>query len=100
MIPGTTPTHTFKLPIGNEEIKSIRIIYSQNNNIVLIKDMDEIAVSTDGATVQLSQEDTLKFTNSDIAEIQLRILTNDDAALASKIMKLRIQKHLENEVIS
>lgn len=96
---GTTPTHIFKLPFDVSEVKAVRIIYSQDDKEVLIKEKDDLTIDGTTATVILTQEETLKFHCNGYIEIQVRILTDGDIAMASKIIKLLVETCLEDEVL-
>ena len=61
MIRGTTPTHQFILPFGVENIKSGRVIYSQDGQVILTKEISECALEEQTITIKLTQEETFKF---------------------------------------
>lgn len=94
---GTTPTHTFTLPIEAEALLSVRIIYSQNGNVVLTR--NDATLEGNTATVKLTQEETLSFSSGSRAEIQVRALTAGGDALASDVISVHVDKLLENEVL-
>ena len=100
MIRGTTPVHIFQLPFDTECIKSIKILYAQNGRVVLEKNTQQVQLSGQTATVNLSQEDTLAFCSEDAAEIQLRILTVEGQALASGVIPCGVGRLLEDEVLT
>ena len=99
MIRGTTPVHTFQLPFDTGCIKSIKILYAQNGQVVLEKNTRQVQLQGSTATVNLSQEDTLAFSSADTAEIQLRILTEEGQALASGVIPCGVGRLLEDEVL-
>ena len=41
MYRGTTPTHTFRIPIDPHDIKDVKVNYSQNGKLVLCKRLCE-----------------------------------------------------------
>lgn len=113
IIRGTTPYHTFTIPLLAEEISTIYITYSQNGQIILDKGSEDIILTnlldlvddpedlTDEeklwcqAELHLSQEDTLKFkfypaARKNIAVIQIRLRAIDDEAYASDPIHERI----------
>ena len=87
IVRGTTPYHTFIVPMASESIDEVYITYLQNNEVVLDKDktaviIEDIVFETENAevddtelveeekeeiapasqiTLHLTQEDTLKF---------------------------------------
>lgn len=99
MIRGTTPTHIFKLPFEKDVIKAIRIIYAQNNQIVLVKNTEDCVLENGTATVKLTQEDTLSFDSSKSVEIQVRVLTAGEDALVSNIKCISVERCLDKDVI-
>lgn len=114
IIRGTTPYHTFGLPLRAEQISEVWITYMQNEAIVLDKTLtggDIELVNTEDlldnasmecspndfsqAILHLSQEDTLKFefykaAEKNIAVIQVRFLDIDGEAYASDPLNDRI----------
>ena len=102
MIQGTTPTLLFNLPFSASLIKSAEIIikYVDNYKKVLIK--KELADCELGETTigtKLTQEETLQLPAPAKALVQLRILTNDDVALATETYTVSVKKLLTDEVI-
>lgn len=130
IVRGTTPYHTFIVPLASQEIDEVYITYLQNGEIILDKDKNDIEISdveleTENAhmenleeviieenestssqvTIHLSQEDTLKFkfypaAEKNIAVVQLRILDTNGEAYASDPITERIYGVLKEGVIS
>lgn len=125
IIRGTTPYHSFILPMSVADIQEIYITYLQNDSVVLDKtgtditlvdnnddlenasveslDENEVEVSCT-ATVHLSQEDTLAFhfypaAEKNIAVVQIRILDVDGEAYSSDPMRERIFGVIHDGVI-
>ena len=99
MIRGTTPTHTFTLPFKIDEIKNIKIVYVQNNNVILAKYMKDCTLHDYTVETVLSQRDTLQFDSSCSVQIQMRILTVKGKALVSTVTRLSVDKCLDDEVL-
>lgn len=99
MILGTTPTHTFTLPLETDLCKEIRIIYAQDDQVVLVKTLSQCNAEGNVVTVRLSQEDTLRFNCKKLVQIQVRVLTKNDEALASFIKLVDPYQCLESEVM-
>jgi hypothetical protein len=97
MIRGSTPTHTFNCKLDPELIHKVRVLYSQNNVLVLKKEDEDCEKDGQTIIVKLSQEDTLKFKEGKV-EIQLRVLTSTGESIPSKIHTVNVNKLLENEV--
>ena len=112
---GTTPYHSFILPMHADEITEIYVSYTQNGQMILDKtsadaEIHDIVDSYENAsmeelteeelnscqvTLHLSQEDTLAFrfypaAEKNIAVIQVRVLAVDGEAYASDPIHERI----------
>lgn len=84
IIPGTTPTHTFTLPIEASQISCARFVYSQEGEVKVIKKDDDVRLSGNEAETTLTQEDTLKFTPGVVVSLVLRVRTLGGQALANE----------------
>lgn len=100
MIKGTTPTHIYTLPIDTVNIKTIAITYAQNGTVKLTKCTEDCTFDGNNVSCRLTQEDTLKFDGDACVEIQVRVLTVGEDALASHIMRTRCCDCLSDEVIA
>ena len=99
MIRGTTPTHTFDLPVSPAEFKNIRIVYAQDNVIILKKELKHCNVTDNTITLTLTQEETLKFSHKKPVRIQIKALTTDDEVVATPIHIVAVGECLDDEVI-
>lgn len=106
MIRGTTQLHTFFMPFDLSAIREVYITYQQNNQEVIEKNINEISFDYQrkAINVELSQYDTLLFhpytvPGSDIVNIQIRIVTNNDKVMASHVMRTRIYDIIKQGVI-
>lgn len=124
IVRGTTPYHSFILPLLAEDISEIYITYLQNGEVILDKGSADVTIdnvvdllenasmenlteeelNSSQVTVHLSQEDTLKFTfypaaRKNIAVVQIRLLTTDGEAFASNPIRERIFGVLKDGVI-
>lgn len=100
MIRGTTPTHRFTIPIDAELVKEVRITYEQDGKLLVEKTEKDCTIEEKTLSVKLTQEDTLKFSSKKKADLQVRILTTNDTALATEILKLEIEDVLNEEVLT
>lgn len=96
---GTTPTHTFTLPIDAAQIDKLRITYVQKEKIVLKKTEDDVAIDGNAVRVKLTQAETLQFDESSGAfvSIQIKVLTTGGDVLASEIFKVHPLQILDEE---
>lgn len=121
---GTTPHHSFVLPLKTEDISEVYITYLQNNKIIVEKSISDVQIidiedeyenasmnepledfiSSCELTIHLTQEDTLKFhfypaAEKNIAVVQIRVLTTEGEAYASEPIHERIFGILKDGVI-
>ena len=99
MIQGTTPTHYFTLPFDTSVIASARVIYSQNEKVILKKDLSQCQCDGKVLSCKLTQEETFLFIHPRAVQIQLRILTTSDDALNSDILTVSCERCLDDEVL-
>lgn len=94
---GSTPTHTFTLTLDADWIDKVRVLYSQNNELVFRKEGDKVTVDGQKVIVELTQEDTLRFSEG-IVEVQLRVNTTGGKSIPSQIYSIPVSRLLEDEV--
>lgn len=99
MIRGSTPTHTFSLPISTDLIKSLRLTYVQSGRTVLEKTEKEVRMNGKQISLKLTQEETLAFDISYRVKIQLKVLTADGSVLVSQIFEQSAESVLNEEVL-
>lgn len=99
MIRGATPTHIFKLPFEVDYIKCARIIYSQNDKIVLEKETTDCNMQGNTISVCLTQEETFNFDCHYLTQVQLRVITIEGNSLVSNIFWLDTNKCLHEEIL-
>lgn len=120
---GTTPYHSFIIPLLKEDIDTIFITYLQNEEIIIEKEKEDMTLENlvdilveDGvdieeipdeeknscqANIHLTQEDTLKFhfypaAKRNIAVIQVRVKSMDGEAYSSDPVHERIMGVLKD----
>ena len=98
MIRGTTPTFIFNLPFDVSNIKSAYITIKSRGTEVE-KAVTDCSLNGTTITVKLTQEETLALPESQIAGVQLRVLTNDNDALASDVFPIKVEEILKEGVI-
>lgn len=100
MIRGTTPTHTFTLPFDTNLVKCVKVIYAQNDRVILTKKTDDCILSENKVKVKLTQEDTFAFDCKYTVQIQIRALALDGDSLISDIYTVSVGKCLDDEVLT
>lgn len=98
---GTTPTHTFILPIDTSDIHRIRIVYSQCGEVLFTRESQKGEVTIEGSKVitTLTQEETFKIDHEKVVEIQLRVATHADEVANSQIIRVSAERCLDSEVL-
>ena len=99
MIRGTTPTHCFNMNIESSRISSLMVIYAQSGTELFRKSKRDGTLEEGVFRVRLTQEETLKFDHERDVEIQVRALTKDGTALASRIYVIPVGQCLNSEVL-
>jgi len=95
---GCTPLHVFSV---NRDLRESRVFltYKQGDDVIVTKTNEDMEISEDGIAVGLTQEDTLKLKASRRVEVQLRYVNSDGLAEASDIIKMNVDKILQDGVI-
>lgn len=100
MIRGTTPQLDFSLPFEVSNIKKAWVTFSQYNREIFTLENEALSMDGSQVSVKLTQEQTLSLSQNNSVEIQLRILTHNDTALASNIMKTDVGRLLKDGEIA
>lgn len=98
MIRGTTPAHVFNLPFETSLIQEVRVTYAQGGAKVLEKTEADCTLEDKCIIVELTQEETLKFTARVNVEVQVKLLTTAGEVMASKIQTVSVERCLNEEV--
>lgn len=99
MFKGTTPTHSFEVPLDTSLIKEVKITYSQRDKEILVKRTGDCTIGEGVISTRLSQEDTFLFDGNVTATIQLRVLTTGGDALMAEPIMMAVGKCLDDEVL-
>lgn len=97
---GTTPTHTFTLPISVELIKTVEITYAQGCKVVLRKGNADVQMEGCKVAVHLTQEDTFALNPEMPLEIHLRPLLTNGKVPDTMIIYRSVSKSLSQEVLT
>ncbi len=100
---GTTPTITLNIKdeIDLSQVTEVWIYFSQQNKVKIDKTIEDVTIDTanNTITVLLSQDDTLGLKSGD-AIFQMRMLLQDETALASKDSKVTVNEVYKGGVIT
>lgn len=101
MTQATTPTFTLTLPSTIDLGDAEHVVFTiEQNGYVLSKDETSgVSVSSNVATIELSQSDTVNFTGEMKARIQLNWTYIDGSRGATKIKEVDIYENLYKDVI-
>ncbi len=99
MIRGTTPTLEFEMPFETNIIAEAFVTLSQNDVVVVDKQLQDCTCDTNKLSVRLTQEETLKLDCKCKTEIQVRVRTVEGEALASCIITVNTDRILKDGVI-
>lgn len=96
---GTTPTIQITInDIDLNEMQNIYVVFEQNGYI-LKKESSDLDIEGNIISVLLSQEETLNFKEG-TCNIQLRMITKGEVAIASPIKTTKVYRVLNKEVIT
>ena len=95
---GTTPTHTFRVPIDLTSAAVLKVYYKQGYEVLVEKEKPDLVVTPSTITVQLTQEETLRFADGQI-KMQIRARMPNGKAVKSRVKTTSADELLKNEVI-
>jgi hypothetical protein len=98
--PGTTPEHTFTLPVPTDNVKSVRIFYLVDDVVILQKETADVTMDGNKIKLTLTQEDTLKFLGAEKASVQLQVLSTGNSAFMSYQFHVAVGKSAATEVLT
>ena len=101
MFRGTTPQLIFHINFDTSRIKQLYVTIKNERKepTVIEKTIEDCELDGEIISTTLTQEETLQFKGNEKINIQLRILTNEDIALASQLFPLTMEKILKDGVI-
>ena len=97
-IRGTTPTHTFELPIALDFVRYLTITYKQDGEVLVKRRLEDCDVHENIVAVTLDQQESLSFLPDEIAEVQLKLLTKGGRVVASPTYRIAVEDALDTEV--
>lgn len=102
--PGSTPSHTFKIPFKGEDCSLASVSYKQGGKTILTKRCAIFEpVETDATkctiTIDFSQAETLRFADNKDISIEINLITNDRKRHVSKPFDIRAGEQYERRVI-
>jgi len=99
MVRGTTPMLEFTLPFSTDLLAEAYVTLSQDKKVVVDKPLGELERNGNRLSVRLTQEETLLLDSERKTEIQVRVRTQENEALASDIITVNTDRVLKDGVI-
>lgn len=96
---GSTPTFVFSLPADAACFTEIEILFMQDTREVLRVSRPSLTLKGKEVSFVMTEEQSLAFAPSRIAEIQIRLATPDGMVLISEIRTLPIRKKYPEDAI-
>ena len=94
---GTTATNTFAVDVDLRDA-TVFVSYEQDGEVIIEKTGDDLTITEDSVSLDLTQEDTLAFRPGKVF-IQLRYVTAGGAADASNIISTTFERIIKDGVI-
>ena len=96
---GCTSVESFKFPFDASDVKSIFITFKENGETIIEKTLDDCTFGEGVVSVKISQEDSLKFSDNAIVQVQIRVKLTNDETTKSNIMETYTDNILKDGVI-
>ena len=95
---GTTPTKTFSV---NADLRTaaVFITFVQNEKVLITKTGEDLTITETAVSCDLTQAETLKLSPEVEVEIQIAYVMENGTADRSNIMRERVEKAQQREVI-
>ena len=95
---GTTPANVFMVDVDLRDAVKLYVTYKQGGKTIIEKTIDDVEITEESVSVELTQADTLKFKNGEV-QMQIRARLPDGTALASDIMTASVSAILKDGAI-
>jgi len=89
----------FTLPFSTDLLAEAYVTLSQDKKVVVDKPLGELERNGNRLSVRLTQEETLLLDSERKTEIQVRVRTQENEALASDIITVNTDRVLKDGVI-
>lgn len=99
---GTTPKFIFTLPnsITIDDVVNTELVFTQNDEIVITKKLEDFTTSTNQLTITLTQEDTLKLKGNSSLYYQIKLLLKDNSVITSDIITNMVYNSLSESILA
>ena len=99
MTRGTTHTHIVTTPFVVDTVAEVLIAFKQENAEIVRKVTPDCIMSGNTISVNLTQEETFRFTDKRKARSQARVLLKDGTVWASPVVVEDVGECLTNDVL-
>lgn len=96
---GATISNIFTVPVDLTAAVAMYVTYQQGGRTVLEKKLADCEITATTITVDLSQEETLKFIENKAVKIQIRAKLPDGSAHKSNVIETTADELLKEGVI-
>lgn len=97
MRPTSTERHTLTFPIDLENVEGVKITYTQNEDIVIVKEKDDVTINGKKIIVTLSEAETKLFEPEIPVEIQAKI-KRDGQVIPTQIKRVAVKRMLNTDI--
>lgn len=104
---GTTPTHTITMPFEVPEGSSVRVVYSQNDNVIFERTTETCTIAGNKVSLRLTDKETLLIDQEPhyingryepyIIEVQIGVKTPSGDKMWSGIMTVTPERVLKKD---
>ena len=98
MFRGTTPENKFHVNLDCRDASVLYITYAQFGQKIIEKTIEDVTITEETITVQLTQEDTLRFCPGKV-EVQISVRFPDGKAAKCDIIETTAKRILKEGVI-
>ena len=97
MRPTSTERHTLTFPIDLENVEGVKITYTQNEDIVIVKEKDDVTINGKKIIVTLSEAETKLFEPQTPVEVQAKI-KRDGQVIPTQIKRVAVKRMLNTDI--
>ena len=97
MRPTSTERHTLTFPIDLENVEGVKITYTQNEDIVIVKEKNDVTINGKKIIVTLSEAETKLFEPEIPVEIQAKI-KRDGQVIPTQIKRVAVKRMLNTDI--
>lgn len=97
MRPTSTERHTLTFPIDLENVEGVKITYTQNEDIVIVKEKADVTINGKKIIVTLSEAETKLFEPEIPVEVQAKI-KRDGQVIPTQIKRVAVKRMLNTDI--